>query len=548
MAPLRTARIRPRCSTTKKTLRSVGSWTNATGCVKPVAKDCARSWASAVNGVRHQHQDRERRVRIRRITENVIIIGNASGSRQLASAVVAWLCLLTACGNGSRSRPQSAREATSAKRSPDGNESDGTSRRRVPAELATFRYAIYVDGARSEVADVRCSGTAGAAGFPCSGRLPAMSNGTHVLEIASFIDAGGIVESARSAAFRVTVAGTRSGHYGTRSPLAMWSPQLTAFSCWRRSGSRDSLNRLPLSVAPDGRVFVGTASGIVIVEGRRRARPAQATDGAVMALALSPTFERDGYIYVAQVTRRSQALACFALRAIAISAATSARAWSCSKADLLPRSPQRRFDSGLTGSFTWRSTMAGVRSPRRACRNGTAKSSGSNRTDGRRQTRLRPHRCFSRGLTSPRGLDWTLDGSALWLADASRDGIERLRVIVTTSERPRRAAQRGTFTMPAGLGPAGLTFYRSDAIRELAGDMFVAGREGGYILRVRFDPQDRGRPRVDRTPARGPRRHRPRADGRAGRRDLFLHGYGVDPADQGRLKPVNHRATETALC
>src|SRR5688572_3948327 len=39
------------------------------------------------------------------------------------------------------------------------------------SELATFRYAIYVDGARSELADVTCAQTATAVGFACSARL-----------------------------------------------------------------------------------------------------------------------------------------------------------------------------------------------------------------------------------------------------------------------------------------------------------------------------------------------------------------------------------------
>ena len=78
------------------------------------------------------------------------------------------------------------------------------------AELATFRYAIYVDGARSEVADASCGGAAGAAGFACSGRLPALSPGAHTLELATFL-AGTDAESARSAPLRVTVAPTAAG-------------------------------------------------------------------------------------------------------------------------------------------------------------------------------------------------------------------------------------------------------------------------------------------------------------------------------------------------
>jgi hypothetical protein len=72
-------------------------------------------------------------------------------------------------------------------------------------ELATFRYAIYVDGARSELSDASCGNTASSAGFACTARLPRLSTGSHVLELASFVVDGGTLESARSAALRVTV-------------------------------------------------------------------------------------------------------------------------------------------------------------------------------------------------------------------------------------------------------------------------------------------------------------------------------------------------------
>ena len=74
-----------------------------------------------------------------------------------------------------------------------------------PIELAAIRYAVYVDGARSELTGVNCATTATATGYACTARLPPMSAGNHSLEIASFIQDGGILESARSAALRVTV-------------------------------------------------------------------------------------------------------------------------------------------------------------------------------------------------------------------------------------------------------------------------------------------------------------------------------------------------------
>ena len=71
-------------------------------------------------------------------------------------------------------------------------------------ELASFRYAVYVDGARGEASDVSCAPGQSSGRFACTSRLPAMSAGVHTLEVAAFvIDAGAARESARSATVRV---------------------------------------------------------------------------------------------------------------------------------------------------------------------------------------------------------------------------------------------------------------------------------------------------------------------------------------------------------
>ena len=70
-------------------------------------------------------------------------------------------------------------------------------------ELTTFRFAIYVDDARSEAAEVNCSVSPTSGRFTCTSRLPEMSTGTHSLQVASFTSDGAIRESARSAAVRV---------------------------------------------------------------------------------------------------------------------------------------------------------------------------------------------------------------------------------------------------------------------------------------------------------------------------------------------------------
>ena len=71
-------------------------------------------------------------------------------------------------------------------------------------EIATFRYALYLDDARSEAAGVSCAPAASSGRFACTSSLPAMPAGAHTLQVAAFVlDAGAVLESGRSAAIRV---------------------------------------------------------------------------------------------------------------------------------------------------------------------------------------------------------------------------------------------------------------------------------------------------------------------------------------------------------
>jgi hypothetical protein len=73
------------------------------------------------------------------------------------------------------------------------------------AELAAFRYAMYVDDVRSEAADVSCAAGQVNGVFACTSRIPAMAAGTHTLQIAAFVSDGvSVLESSRSAPLRVT--------------------------------------------------------------------------------------------------------------------------------------------------------------------------------------------------------------------------------------------------------------------------------------------------------------------------------------------------------
>lgn len=71
-------------------------------------------------------------------------------------------------------------------------------------ELASFRYAMYVDNNRTEATDVSCEATATSGRFACTCQLPQMASGSHTLQIAAFVtDESTSRESARSDTVRV---------------------------------------------------------------------------------------------------------------------------------------------------------------------------------------------------------------------------------------------------------------------------------------------------------------------------------------------------------
>jgi hypothetical protein len=77
-------------------------------------------------------------------------------------------------------------------------------------EASTFRFAAYVDGVRVELMDVSCEPPSSptSTAFECNAPLPAMSAGTHTLEVAMFVvDGSNLRESPRSAPMRVTKSG-----------------------------------------------------------------------------------------------------------------------------------------------------------------------------------------------------------------------------------------------------------------------------------------------------------------------------------------------------
>ena len=360
------------------------------------------------------------------------------------------------------------------------------------AELATFRYAIYVDGARSVVADATCASTAGPNGFACSGRLPSMPSGTHTLEMAAFFDADGVVESAKSPSLRVTIAGVTSPE--VIAPLEpgdiVTSADGVRLVAEFVAGGLDDL--VDLAIMPDDRLLAAQRGGAVRIIERRSGQAVStlragtaASDGALLSLTLDPAFARTHHVFAVHAPPGFFRVVRYRLAGRALvdrvplirDVPASAEATAALRAG-----PDGKlyaaFDDGGSREAAARPSEWNGKILR-------LNTDGSTPDD---QPAASP--VFWSGLQSPRGLGWSPDSSTLWFAEQSAAGLDRIAALVTGPDRPRRASQRVTYTLPHPLGAGSLAVHPGETIGEFRGDMFLAAADAGYLLRVRFSPAD----------------------------------------------------------
>lgn len=360
------------------------------------------------------------------------------------------------------------------------------------AELATFRYAIYVDGTRSEIGDANCGAAAGPGGFACSGRLPAMSNGSHTLELAAFYDAGGIVESAKSAPLTVTVAASAAPASATRlqSGAVVTTGDGVRLEAALLASDLDDV--VDFALLPDGRLLIGERAGRIRVvaggtatDALRSGPGTGSSDGGILALTLDPDVARPGHVFVTHTPPG-------AFRIVRYRIAGSALVDRMALIRDVPASadPSAVLRVGPDGKLYAAFDDGDSRDAAARLSEWSGKILRLNRDGGTPDDQPAASPVFWSGLRAPRGLGWTPDSGTLWMAEQGREGLERVKALVTGPERPRRAAERASHALPRPLGARALAFYRGDEIREFRGDMFVAGSEAGYLLRVRFDPAD----------------------------------------------------------
>ena len=364
------------------------------------------------------------------------------------------------------------------------------------ADLATLRYFIYVDGTRSVLQDVTCASTAGEAGFACSARLPTMTTGSHTLEISSFLGDGQL-ESPRSTPLRVTVTGA-SAPAGPQ-PLAPGDALSTA------DGEALVAERLAeavtdatdLAVARDGRVFVTDTTGRLRITRGSDVRdllhlPETEKQGGILGVALAPDFETSGHLF---------AVAAFAsdtgniFRILRVRIADDR---AVDRVVVLPdvaagAQPAAALRFGPDGKLyaAFDAADDDARASRMSDWSGKILRLEPDGRTPADQPAASP--VLWTGIRVPLGLDWTADGT-LWAAEEGIDGVERVRAITAAvSGAVRRPAPRSSYLLPQPFDGRSVTAYLGQAIPGFAGDLFMAGGDGGYLLRISFDREDRAR-------------------------------------------------------
>jgi glucose/arabinose dehydrogenase len=365
-------------------------------------------------------------------------------------------------------------------------------------QLATFHYAIYVDGARAELMGASCqpSASPASAAFDCLAPLPAMSAGIHTLELATFIVDPSLLESARSAPLMVNK--TSAAATARLGPAATWSSGMTVNTS---DGQRLRIDRIAdglsnptdIAFAPDGRVFVAEEPGLVRVlmpDGQLVAVPALSLSRGtrLLALTIDPRFTQTRFVYAIYAAPSRTGPPGFTLARFR--EASNAMVDGITLLGDIPASatsPAASLRGGADGKLF--AAFDDGDDPRRA--GDLASPSGKilrlnpDGTTPADQAGLTP--VYASDLRSPRGFDWPPASTVLWLADRVSGTSARLSAIDSTAGTEKRGATLATYALPSGTVPSSVAFYRGALMPAFQNNVLVASDEGRHLLRVRLD-------------------------------------------------------------
>lgn len=358
-------------------------------------------------------------------------------------------------------------------------------------EVASFQFALYIDGSRTTLAGASC--TASGAGFECSAVLPTLSAGTHTLELASFVIDGSVtIESARSAALRVITGASTS--FSAPSLLVVTAEQVQLNLVPIAEGLR-----LPsdLAFTADGSIFVAERSGVVreLRGGMLAETPAldlsleiARPEGGLLAITLDPKFDDNRLLYALYavdaprngleftLARFRHVDGVFAERAVLLD---RTRASVNGASGALRAGPDGKLyvaldsasDVRVSGSF--------------ANYNGKVLRFNTDATTPDDQPGSNP--IYSLDHPQPLALDWQPATGILWVVDRVGRDAGRLSAIVKDAGQSR-AAVGASYALPSGTGASSAAFYRGELMAMFKGNLFVAAEMGRQLIRLRFDP------------------------------------------------------------
>jgi hypothetical protein len=175
------------------------------------------------------------------------------------------------------------------------------------ADARAYAYRLYVDNVLANLTDVRCSDSPRSGAFDCSGRLPPLAPGRHVLELAAVLNG---FEGPRSAPFTIVTSGLTSEIVPPGGSVRAEARSATCIvlegTCYEVRLVADRLGVVSqVTALPDGRVlFIEGGERVRVIEhGALVPEPALAvaTNDAsqLVSLAVDPDFDRTRTLFVA---------------------------------------------------------------------------------------------------------------------------------------------------------------------------------------------------------------------------------------------------------
>ena len=362
-------------------------------------------------------------------------------------------------------------------------------------QVASFQYALYVDGSRMPLSNATCTAAASGTGFDCSAPMPTLSAGSHTIELASFVVDGALtIESVRSAPLRVFFSG----------PSTFPIPATLVVTA-----ERVQLNLTPVAIglhlpsdlafAADGSIFIAERRGAVRVFKDGVLADDRALDlsdvmtraeGGLLAIALDPAFDDNGFLYALYAVDAPRNGIEFTLARFRYLNGVFAE-----RAVLLDRT--RASANGATGALrigpdgklyvALDSDADGRVAASFATYNGKVLRFNTDATTPDDQPGSNP--IYSLEHPQPIALDWQAATGTMWVID--QVGANAGRLSAVSPEVPQsRVTSRTSYALPAGTGAASAAFYRGSMMPIFKDNLFIAAEMGRQLIRLRFDPEN----------------------------------------------------------